>query len=809
MPKVIDFGVAKAVSLRLTEKTIYTAYGQMIGTPTYMSPEQAEMSGADVDTRSDVYSLGVLLYELLTGSTPFDKETLKQAGFDEMRRIIREDEPLRPSARISTLQAETLSTISEYFGSDPRTVNRTLRGDLDWIVMKCLEKDRSRRYESVGVLVDDLGRHLRQEPVAAGPPDLTYRLGRLARRNKAAICTAGAIVLALLLGMIVSLWQALEADRARDVAESNLRRANEANRQAATNLTGALRVLDEVLLGELVEEDMLRDQNAMPENRKLLMTVLDFYYGFLNENKGNPLVEFELGRAWERIGYIQYWLGMGNSAESYQQSIVIMQRLHDQSPHEDSYRIALARAHIRLGRTNARDAIPHFGQGIALLEPLHRDHPNNEDCAVELARAYYYCGLYSRDPSRQEEYFRATIRLSDALAAAFPNNPEHHIGFGYGRLGQVLEKQNRLEDGEFALLAKISICDQAIERFPNNRTILRAQTMAYRFLAMFLNGQGDLELAEDYLRHEQEINEQLVRQYPGCWQYARRLGSNRRRLVEMFLRTERPDEVEHKLDTWFEKVPQNCFTYGARGALLEFVLNRYDDALEDYHEAVNREPMFNAGNGGMPRVYCLLQQYQEAILQYDRLIELRPNSPHYYSLRAALHHELHQYNEALDDMERSVELDPSNEHLDRLAGYLATCPDSSLRNPRRAVGIAQRLVDRAPHVGGFRTTLGVAQYQLGKFNAAIETLQEAIRIRKQRGIEIDLLVQSLAHAKLKHLDRGRLIYQQSQEAPSIASTAANAQIRMREELLAADYSLFHEEAKQVFETAPDNDTTVD
>jgi tetratricopeptide (TPR) repeat protein len=160
-------------------------------------------------------------------------------------------------------------------------------------------------------------------------------------------------------------------------------------------------------------------------------------------------------------------------------------------------------------------------------------------------------------------------------------------------------------------------------------------------------------------------------------------------------------------------------------------------------------------------------------------------------------------------MERSVELDPSNEHLDRLAGYLATCPDSSLRNPRRAVGIAQRLVDRAPHVGGFRTTLGVAQYQLGKFNAAIETLQEAIRIRKQRGIEIDLLVQSLAHAKLKHLDRGRLIYQQSQEAPSIASTAANAQIRMREELLAADYSLFHEEAKQVFETAPDNDTTVD
>src|SRR5262245_30727582 len=169
VPKVIDFGVSKALSQQLTEKSIYTAYGQMIGTPSYMSPEQAEMSGLGIDTRSDVYSLGVLLYELLTGKTPLDAKRLRDGGYGEMLRIIREEEPARPSLKISTL-GEAATAIAQHRHTDPHQLRRSLRGELDWIVMKCLEKDRARRYETAIGLVRDIERYLRDEPVEACPP---------------------------------------------------------------------------------------------------------------------------------------------------------------------------------------------------------------------------------------------------------------------------------------------------------------------------------------------------------------------------------------------------------------------------------------------------------------------------------------------------------------------------------------------------------------------------------------------------------------------------------------------------------------
>ncbi len=205
VPKVIDFGIAKAVGQQVTDKTFFTGFAQMVGTPLYMSPEQAALSSLDVDTRSDVYALGVLLYELLTGNTPFDSETLRRAGYDEMRRIIRENEPPKPSTRLSTLEKASLSIVAECRGVQPHNLGQLVRGELDWIVMRALEKDRQQRYESASAFAADVKRHLEGEPVQACPPSAAYRLRKFARRNKVALATVGLVTAALLTGTAVSI----------------------------------------------------------------------------------------------------------------------------------------------------------------------------------------------------------------------------------------------------------------------------------------------------------------------------------------------------------------------------------------------------------------------------------------------------------------------------------------------------------------------------------------------------------------------------------------------------------------------------
>ncbi len=211
VPKVIDFGVAKATEQRLTERTIYTALEQMIGTPAYMSPEQAEMTRMDIDTRSDIYSLGVLLYELLTGKTPFDVKELLAKGIEEMRRTIREQEPRRPSTRLTTMGQGELTTTAKRRQTDaPKLVN-LVRGDLDWIVMKCLEKDRTRRYETANGLASDLLRHIGNEPVLARPPSNVYRFQKMVRRNKLVFAATALIAVVLVVATGISVWQATVA----------------------------------------------------------------------------------------------------------------------------------------------------------------------------------------------------------------------------------------------------------------------------------------------------------------------------------------------------------------------------------------------------------------------------------------------------------------------------------------------------------------------------------------------------------------------------------------------------------------------
>jgi serine/threonine protein kinase len=240
VPKIIDFGIAKATEGRLTDLTVYTELHQLIGTPAYMSPEQALMTSVDIDTRSDIYSLGVLLYELLVGSTPFDPKELTQAGLDAMRQTIRKKQPLRPSTRVSKLGDADLHTTAKARGTEGPRLLSQLRGDLDWIVMKCLEKDRNRRYETANGLAADLRRHLNNEPIVARPPSTVYRIDRFVRRHRIGSAAVALVLVVVVFGGVVSTW-ALVRERAARVREQA------ALRQANQRLSAALAYVDQVL----------------------------------------------------------------------------------------------------------------------------------------------------------------------------------------------------------------------------------------------------------------------------------------------------------------------------------------------------------------------------------------------------------------------------------------------------------------------------------------------------------------------------------------------------------------------------------
>jgi eukaryotic-like serine/threonine-protein kinase len=387
--KVIDFGVAKAIGQQLTEKTIYTGFNQLIGTPMYMSPEQAGMSGLDIDTRTDIYALAVLLYELLTGTTPFDKERLRTAAYDEMRRIIREEEPPRPSTRISTL-GEAANTVSFNRQTDPKGLSRLVRGELDWIVMKALEKDRNRRYDTASALAADVQRYLADEPVQAGPPSAWYRFGKFARRNKGPLLAASVIFLVLAggsVGTTVGLVQAEQAWQAEAARAAGERRAKET---AEKRLTQIEKGMD--LLGSLFEDlDPWAEEKEGRPLRAILGDRLDQAAAALEgETVGDPLV---VARLQDRLGRTYLGLGHAAPAEALFAKAVTTRQAHLGADH----RLTLASQHNQAlayqaaGKQN--EAIKLFEQvRDAQVEVLGADNLDTLTTLHDLAVAYWRAG---------------------------------------------------------------------------------------------------------------------------------------------------------------------------------------------------------------------------------------------------------------------------------------------------------------------------------------------------------------------------------------------------------------------------------
>ena len=304
--KIIDFGVAKALSVKLNDETLQTSNTQIVGTPLYMSPEQTEFGNPDIDTRTDIYALGVLLYELLTGSTPFDRDRLRAAGFDDVRRIIRDEEPPKPSTRVLALD-ETPPQDRVDREHSPRTLSRLLRGDLDWIAMKCLEKDRNRRYQSASDLANDLQRFLNSEPVEARPPSTAYKLRKLIKKHRRPAILAATFAMLALVGLVLLTWSSVRANRAEQQALQERDDAQQA-RNEAKQLAAIADAINEFLMIDLLSPSDVTDQADDTRNRDITVRqLLDRAAAKVDERfHGQPLVEAALrdtiGRTYRALG---------------------------------------------------------------------------------------------------------------------------------------------------------------------------------------------------------------------------------------------------------------------------------------------------------------------------------------------------------------------------------------------------------------------------------------------------------------------------------------------------------------------------
>jgi serine/threonine protein kinase/Flp pilus assembly protein TadD len=673
--KVIDFGIAKAVGQQLTDKTLFTNFAQMIGTPLYMSPEQAQMTSLDVDTRSDVYSLGVLLYELLTGTTPFERERLRTVGFDEIRRIIREEEPPKPSTRINTMGLAG-TTASANRKSDMRKLSQLLRGELDWIVMKALEKDRNRRYESPGAFSADVQRYLNDEPVQAFPPSLWYRLKKFARRNKVQLSIAGLVLLLIAtlgggVGWAVRDQAARQArltndlELALDQTDVLLGQGKQAEAQAAFNQT-------ELLAGQ-VPPDTARDARRAALQERLDAGARDQEF----------MARFEEIRLVEQSRV--------NEAES-------------------RFAIAEGAAYPAF-----RDALRKYGIAIGEMPPAEvaaRVRGRPEPVRKNLIAALDECRVTQKGDSQTRRWLLA------ALLAADDDDWRSRVrqAANWDAMAQVVgEVDLRTQPPSLLLVFADSIPDRMKStRLEFLRRIQRAypaDLWANIKLAHKLHEDG--QPAEAIRYHTAALA--LRPDNPGI--YLNR-GSALRDAGEV-------DAALTDYGRALALAPQYAEAYNRLGHTLA-AKGLLKDAIAEYHKALGAKPHYAEAHSNLG--YALFKQGRlgDAIAEYKEAIRIKKDyALAYYGLGVCLY-EKGQVDDAIAEYQKAIDIktDYAEPHVGLgLALYSRNQVDDAILEYQKAIRINKDSADA-------HYTLGIALRSKKKVDEAIREYQEAIRLKK-------------------------------------------------------------------------------
>jgi eukaryotic-like serine/threonine-protein kinase len=563
VPKVIDFGLAKAMHQSLTEKTLYTAHETVLGTPLYMSPEQAQLNNLDVDTRADIYSLGVLLYELLTGTTPLERQRFKEAAWDEVRRMIREEEPPRPSVRLSS--TDTLPSLATFRHTEPAKLKKLVRGELDWIVMKALEKDRSRRYETASGFARDIQRYLDDEVVEARPPSPGYRIGKFVRRHRAQVIAAGLVMLALLAGIAGTTWGLFREARANTRLSASLDREQTANADlAAANAKVQARydlAVDAIKTFHTgVSEDFLLKEEKFKDLRNRLLKSASDFYGKLSMllGKGTDFASqralaesnFELAELTRKVGAAEAALAAHQAVLAAREALAAEPGA-DAGVKTDVGRSLTGVAFLldRIGKTD--EALATYRRSESLLAGLTKADPA---ARAALAACRTRMALHLLDAGKYAEV-QAALKLAradqEALAAVpgASNDAHSDLAVTFSELGTLLWLTGKLTEAEPEFRAALAIQQKLADENPAVTEFRRVLALSHRNLGLMLLTAGKPSEAEAELRTALAISQELADENSAVTAFRANLALFRVDLADLLVMTGRPSEAEIEVRT--------------------------------------------------------------------------------------------------------------------------------------------------------------------------------------------------------------------------------------------------------------------